>query len=102
MSQKHVYGLFRLTAFSPGPEVDEASEQTNIIRNILDQAPFVIIQLAPGGDMFRGIVSNTGWKTNSNTVMIGHYSDLVILLKDSVPCVEVTRQLFRVEGITVI
>ncbi len=81
--------------FSPKPSADGDSVQTNVIPNHVGLEPCALFQLAPVHDVFRGTIGKPGWTADSEAVVFGQDSGVVLGLKDGLRRLEITHQVPR-------
>lgn len=86
----HTFGVF-----SPKPQADGASVQTNIIPSHIGLEPCSLFQLNPVQDVFRGIIGKPGWTVDNGAVMFGQG---VMTLKDEMGRVEISHRVTGIGG----
>jgi hypothetical protein len=80
----HTFGVF-----SPKPNADGASIQTNFFENHIGLEPCSIFQLAPVQDVFRGAIGQPGWTVDGDTIAFGQGAGVVMTLKDGLRRAEI-------------
>lgn len=89
----HTFGVF-----SPKPQADGASVQTNIVPNHVGQERCSIFQLNPVQDIFRGVIGNPGWAVDNGNVVFGQGGGVVMTLKDDMQRVEISHHVAKTDS----